>query len=152
MKQFPALFTGKISLIRDKEIMLHINQDIRHVRQTLRPIPFHYRDAVSLKLKRMVDNDIIKRVVFQYKRLHFGFNTASEEFQKAVEELLDGLEGVVNISDDICEVTQEELDLFLVFSFRIKARRSWTHFCRLNHRKLLEKFAVFSAWLLIDAF
>ena len=36
--------------------------------------------------------------VFQYKRLHFGINMASEEFQKAVEELLDGLDGVVNIS------------------------------------------------------
>ena len=50
VKQFPALFTEKIGLIREKAITLYINQDIRPVRQSLRPIPFHYRDAVSLEL------------------------------------------------------------------------------------------------------
>ena len=39
--------------------------------------------------------------IFQYKRLNFGINTAAEIFQKAVESIIAGLEGVINISDDI---------------------------------------------------
>ena len=39
--------------------------------------------------------------IFQYKGLNFGINTATELFQKAIENVLSGLEGVKNISDDI---------------------------------------------------
>ena len=37
----------------------------------------------------------------RYKRLMFGINAASEIFQYAVEEILTGLPGCKNISDDI---------------------------------------------------
>ena len=39
--------------------------------------------------------------IYQYKRLNFGINTASELFQKAVESLIIGINGTLNISDDI---------------------------------------------------
>lgn len=39
--------------------------------------------------------------IFQYKRLNFGINTAAEIFQKAIESLISGVEGTINISDDI---------------------------------------------------
>ena len=38
--------------------------------------------------------------VFRYKRLNFGINTSGEIFQKVIEGVLNGLEGVVNMSDD----------------------------------------------------
>ena len=39
--------------------------------------------------------------LYRYKRLSFGINSASEIFQKAVEEVLQGISGARNISDDI---------------------------------------------------
>ncbi|CAF1080712.1 unnamed protein product, partial [Brachionus calyciflorus] len=39
--------------------------------------------------------------IFQYKRLNFGINAASEIFQKIVEQVLSGIDGVLNFSDDI---------------------------------------------------
>ena len=39
--------------------------------------------------------------IFQYKRLNFVPNTAAEIFQKAIERVLAGLAGVINISDYI---------------------------------------------------
>jgi hypothetical protein len=38
---------------------------------------------------------------FRYKRLNFGVNSASEEFQKAIEGLVKDIPKVRNISDDI---------------------------------------------------
>ena len=39
--------------------------------------------------------------LFRYKHLLFGVNTASELFQKAISDLLRGIPGVKNLSDDI---------------------------------------------------
>jgi len=39
--------------------------------------------------------------LFRYKRLSFGINSAAEIFQKSIEEVLQGIEGVRNISDYI---------------------------------------------------
>ena len=39
--------------------------------------------------------------LFRYKRLSFGINSSAEIFQKSIEEVLQGIEGVRNISDDI---------------------------------------------------
>ncbi len=50
--------------------------------------------------------------IYQYKRLNFGINTAAEIFQKAVETLITGIGGTMNISDDIIVSgsTREEHD------------------------------------------
>ena len=39
--------------------------------------------------------------LFRYKRLSFGIHSTDEIFQKSIEEVLLGIEGVRNISDDI---------------------------------------------------
>jgi hypothetical protein len=46
--------------------------------------------------------------IFQYKRLNFGINTASEIFQKAIEQVISGIEGVLNISDDIIVIGENQ--------------------------------------------
>ena len=53
--------------------------------------------------------------IFQYKRLNFGINTAAEIFHKTIENLLAGVDGVVNMSDDIIisGKTQKEHDVRL---------------------------------------
>ncbi|XP_030850066.1 uncharacterized protein K02A2.6-like [Strongylocentrotus purpuratus] len=39
--------------------------------------------------------------LFRYKRLNFGVNSAAEVFQQMIQTTLSGLDGVLNISDDI---------------------------------------------------
>ena len=50
----------------------------------------------------------------RWLRLPFGISSAPEEFQRRQREVLEGLEGVINIADDIliygCGDTQEEAD------------------------------------------
>ena len=48
--------------------------------------------------------------IFQYKRLNFGINTAAELFQKAIENVLLGLHGVKNISDDIIVFGKDQIE------------------------------------------
>ncbi|CAF0938549.1 unnamed protein product [Brachionus calyciflorus] len=43
--------------------------------------------------------DLIR--IYLYKRLNFGISSSSEIFQKKVEEIISGLTGVKNISDDV---------------------------------------------------
>ncbi|XP_022803357.1 uncharacterized protein K02A2.6-like [Stylophora pistillata] len=49
--------------------------------------------------------------LYRYKRLSFGINSASEIFQKAVEEALQGIPGARNISDDIIVFGKYQHDL-----------------------------------------
>jgi len=48
--------------------------------------------------------------LFRYKRLSFGVNSAAEIFQKSIEEVLQGIEGVRNISDDIIVFGKSQTD------------------------------------------
>ena len=50
--------------------------------------------------------------IFQYKRLNFGINAASEIFHKSIEQVLSGIKGALNFSDDIIVfgATKEEHD------------------------------------------
>ena len=48
--------------------------------------------------------------LFRYKRLSFGINSAAEIFQKSIEEVLQGIEGVRNISDDIIVFGKSQAD------------------------------------------
>ena len=69
----------------------------------------------------------------RYKRLMFGINAASEIFQNAIEEILTGLPGCMNISDDIIVFgkTQREHDENL----RDVLQRLQQHDVRLNKEK-----------------
>lgn len=187
-EKYPALFSGKIGLLKDYEVKLHIDDSIKPIQQKLRPVPFHMRPLVEAEILKMIEQDVIEPVsgptpwvspivpvpkpdrpnevrictdaremnkailrtrhsfptvedlvvklngakyiskfdlrsgynqlylekasrfitafcthmgVFQYKRLNFGVNAASEIFQKVIEQVLSGLEGVANFSDDI---------------------------------------------------
>ena len=53
--------------------------------------------------------------LFRYKRLFFGVNSASEQYQYEIQTALEGKEGQENISDDIIVhgKNQKELDLRL---------------------------------------
>ena len=48
--------------------------------------------------------------LFPYKQLSFGINSAAEIFQKSIEEVLQGIEGVRNISDDIIIFGRSQAD------------------------------------------
>lgn len=48
--------------------------------------------------------------LFRYKRLSFGVNSAAEIFQNSIEEVLQGIKGVRNISDDIIEFGRSQTD------------------------------------------
>jgi len=48
--------------------------------------------------------------LFRYKRLSFGINSAAEIFQKSIEEVLQGIDGVRNISDDITVFGKNQSD------------------------------------------
>lgn len=69
----------------------------------------------------------------RYKRLNFGINSAAEVFQNTIRQVLQGIEGVINISDDILVhgKSQEEHDraLHAVFTRLQEAG------CTLNEKK-----------------
>lgn len=187
-KKYPSVFSGKIGLLKNHSVKLHINKEIKPVLQKLRPVPFHLRALVEKEVQNMLDQDIIEPVkgptpwvspivvvpkpnrpgeirictdareankaiererhstpviedlavllngasyiskfdlkagytqimldeesryitafcthmgVFQYKRLNFGINAAAEIFQKNIEQIILGLDGCINISDDV---------------------------------------------------
>ena len=50
----------------------------------------------------------------RYKRLNFGVNAASEKFQQIIEQVLEGLEDVRNISDIITASKNEDLDFLKI--------------------------------------
>ena len=56
--------------------------------------------------------------VFRYKRLLFGLKSASEHYQKTIQQILQGCEGVKNISDDLIihgsNIKQHDERLFAV--------------------------------------
>ena len=59
----------------------------------------------------------------RYKRLPFGINAASEIFQESIKELLTGLPGCKNISDDIIVFGKGKMSMtrtFVVFSSDLK--------------------------------
>lgn len=92
-------------------------------------IEFSKIDLTNAYQQILVDEDSEKFLVisthlglFKYKRLPFGINSAPSIFQKFMEKLLAGIEGVVVFIDDIC----------------VTGRNSAEHLSRL--RKVLEIF------------
>lgn len=216
-EEFQDLFGG-IGKIKDKQIKLHIDPEVKPKQQPHRRIPFHIRQDVEKELQRLQDLDIIETVdgptpwvspivvvpkksgeirlcvdmreanhaikrekhlmptidelitdlngatVFstldlasgyhqleldpesrhittftthiglrRYKRLMFGINAAPEIFQNAIAELLTGLPGCKNISDDIivygCDEEEHDENLHRVLT-RLRENNA-----RLNREK-----------------
>ena len=69
--------------------------------------------------------------LFRYKRLNFGVNSAAEVFQHLIQSALQGLEGTLNISDDILiyATTEDELQQ------RLHACRQRLRACNLTLNK-----------------
>ena len=57
---------------------------------------------------RPITTFITHKGLYRYKRLCFGINSAAEIFQKKIEEMLQGIEGVKNMSDDIIIYAESE--------------------------------------------
>ncbi len=63
----PELFSGKLGCATDVEIKLEVDETIKPVKQPLRPIAFHYREAVERELEKQVAEGILEKVEFGTK-------------------------------------------------------------------------------------
>ena len=45
--EFPRLFSGKLGCIKGYKVKLNVDETLKPIKQPLRPIAFHYRDAVE---------------------------------------------------------------------------------------------------------
>ena len=61
---------------------------------------------------RAITTFITHKGLYRYKRLMFGISSAPEKYQQVIQQVLQGIEGVKNISDDIViyAETQAEQD------------------------------------------
>lgn len=60
--KFPVLFSGKMGKVSGVEIKLEVDPMVKPVKQKLRPIAFHLRNAVEAELKQQVEEDILERL------------------------------------------------------------------------------------------
>jgi transposase InsO family protein len=59
---FPSLFSGTLGCLKDVRVHLHLDPEVKPVRQKLRPLPFHLREAVSKEIKKQIELGILERV------------------------------------------------------------------------------------------
>ena len=81
-----------------KELTDEMNNAAQFSRLDLRS---GYHQIVLKEESRDVTTFTTHKGLFQRKRLPFGINSASEVFQNAIQQALQGLRGVKNIVDDI---------------------------------------------------
>lgn len=67
----------------------------------------------QLELSREITTFATHCGLFRYKRLLFGVNSASKQYQYEIQTVLAGIEGQQNISDIVHGKDQEEYDLWL---------------------------------------
>ncbi len=61
--KYPEVFSGKIGKLKDFELELHIDRNVKPIQMKPRNIPFHYREKVDNIIKEKLDADIIEEVV-----------------------------------------------------------------------------------------
>jgi hypothetical protein len=61
-KKYPGLFSNQIGKLKNQLIKLHINRDIKPVRQRYRPSAIHLRAGIEKAIQKMLENDIIEPV------------------------------------------------------------------------------------------
>ncbi len=59
---FPNTFSTKLGCLKDQQIKLEIDESVKPVKQKLRPIAIHLRDAVSQELDKQVQEGILELV------------------------------------------------------------------------------------------
>ena len=69
---------------------------------------------------RQITTFLTHRGLYRYKRLMFGITSAPEKYQKIVSDVLQGCEGVTNITDDAivhgCGIEQHDKNLLAVLN------------------------------------
>ncbi|XP_060570045.1 uncharacterized protein K02A2.6-like [Ruditapes philippinarum] len=69
-----------------------------------------YNQLVLQEESRYITTFATHMGLYRYKRLNFGTNSASEVFQKTISEVIQGIEGSKNISDDIIVYAKNQSD------------------------------------------
>jgi hypothetical protein len=54
------LFSGTLGCLKGVRVHLHLDQEVKPVRQKLRPLPFHLREAVSKEIKKQIELGILE--------------------------------------------------------------------------------------------
>lgn len=57
-KKYLNVFSGRIGKLKGRQVMLHINKEIKPVRKRNRHASFHLRDGIEKAIQLMLDNDI----------------------------------------------------------------------------------------------
>ena len=61
VKNFPDVFTG-VGKLKDYQLKLHVNKDVKPVAQPVRRLPFGLREKVDKELDELLNEDIIEEV------------------------------------------------------------------------------------------
>lgn len=61
-KEFPTVFTGKVGLMKDYLMELHIDKSVKPVQANPRNKPFHLRKAIEIQLAKKLEDDVIEEV------------------------------------------------------------------------------------------
>jgi len=61
VSQFPNVFPG-MGKLKGVKLKLHIDRALKPVAQSVRRLPFGYRDKVKAKVQELVDNDTVEPV------------------------------------------------------------------------------------------
>ncbi|KAK3710388.1 hypothetical protein QZH41_012314 [Actinostola sp. cb2023] len=92
MQRYPELFEDKIGQLKDYEVKLHIDPDVKPVAQPHRRVPFHLRAKVEEEINQLLDADVIEKV------------------EGPTPWLLADIPGALNISDDVIVFGQTQND------------------------------------------
>ena len=58
----PDLFSGKLGCLKDIRVHLDLDPKVEPLRQKLRPLPFHLKDAIRKELRKQIELGILERV------------------------------------------------------------------------------------------
>ena len=79
-----------------------------------------FHQVMLSEKSRYITTFVTHRGLFRYKRLSFGINSAPEKYQKIVQDVLCGCQGVANIADDLivygCGMKEHDEHLNVVLS------------------------------------
>ena len=62
VSKFPSFFSGELGCLKDFEVNLDIDPDVRPVRQPQRTVPFHLRDSVEKEHLYQVEQRVLEKV------------------------------------------------------------------------------------------
>lgn len=74
---------------------------------------------------RPITTFITHQGLYRYKRLCFGINSAAELFQQKIEDMLQGIQGVKNISDDIIIFARNEIEHDKILKQVLQRMQKW---------------------------